>query len=58
MTGRRRRLGLVLAGAVVIAGGLGIGVVELLRLPQGTVWIVVVATIGLVALIRTLTTRR
>ncbi|HSE92394.1 MAG TPA: hypothetical protein VLF19_03740 [Methylomirabilota bacterium] len=58
MTTRRRRLGLALAGAVVIAGGLGVGVVELMRLPKGSVWVVVAATLGLVALIRALTTRR
>ena len=58
MTTRRRRLGLALAGAVVIAGGLGVGVVELMRLPKGSVWIVVAATLGLVALIRALTARR
>ncbi len=55
---RRRRLGLALAGAVVIAGGLGIGVVELLRLPKGFVWVVVAVTVGLIALIRMLTARR
>jgi hypothetical protein len=52
---RRSRLGLVGAGAVVIAGGLGIGVVEVLHLPKGSVWVVVIATLGLVALIRGLT---
>ena len=55
---QRRRLGLALAGAVVIAGGLGIGVVELLRLPKGFVWVVVAVTVGLVALIRMLSARR
>jgi len=55
---RRRRLGLALAGSVVIAGGLGIGAVEVLRLPKGSMWIVVAATVGLVALIRSLTIRR
>jgi hypothetical protein len=43
------------AGAVVIAGGLGIGVVEVLHLPKGSVWVVVIATLGLAALIRGLT---
>jgi hypothetical protein len=58
MTARRRRLGLVLAGAVVVLGGVGVGVVELLRLPKGSIWIVVGVTVGLVALIRTLSARR
>jgi hypothetical protein len=48
-------LGLLGAGAAVIAGGVGIGVVEVLHLPKGSVWIVVIATLGLVALIRGLT---
>jgi len=58
MTARRRRLGLVLAGGVVVLGGVGVGVVELLRLPKGSVWIVAGVTIGLVALIRNVTARR
>jgi hypothetical protein len=58
MTARRRRLGLVLAGAVVVLGGVGVGVVEVLRLPRGSVWIVVAATVGLVALIRSVTAGR
>lgn len=55
MDRRRARLGLLGAGAAVIAGGVGIGVVEVLHLPKGSVWIVVIATLGLVALIRGLT---
>lgn len=57
-TTRRRRLGLVLAGAVVVIGGVGVGVVEVLRLPRGSVWFVVGGTILLVALIRAATARR
>ena len=55
MPAGRGRLGLALAGAVVIAGGFGIAVVEALRWPRGSIWIVVAATVGLVALIRALT---
>jgi hypothetical protein len=55
---RRRRLGLLLAGAVVIAGGFGVAVVELLRWPRGSLWIVVAVTVALVALIRVLTAPR
>ena len=58
MTGHRRRVGLALAGAVVVMGGVGIAVVELLRWPKGSVWLVVGVTVGLVALIRTLSARR
>ncbi len=51
----RSRTGLVLAGAVVIAGGISVGVVEWLRLPKGSVWIVVAVTITLVVVIRGVT---
>ena len=44
----------VLAGAVIILAGLGVGVVEALRLPRGTLWIVVAAAVALIALIRRL----
>jgi hypothetical protein len=55
---RQARLGSVVAGAVVVAGGVAVGVVELLHFPKGSVWIVVAATLGLVVLIRGLTSRR
>jgi hypothetical protein len=55
---RRGRLGLLLAGAVVIAGGFGVAVVEVLRWPRGSLWIVVAVTVALVALIRVLTAPR
>jgi uncharacterized membrane protein len=55
---RRANLGLLLAGAVVIAGGFGIAVVEVLRWPKGSVWLVVGATVLLVTAIRWLTARR
>jgi len=43
---------LVLAGAVVIAGGVGVAVVEWLGFPKGSVWIVVAVTVALVVVIR------
>ena len=55
---RRARLGLTVAGVVVVAGGVAVGVVELLHFPKGSVWIVVAVTLGLVVLIRRLTVRR
>lgn len=55
MPGGRGRLGLALAGAVVVAGGFGIAIVEALLWPRGSIWIVVAATVGLVVLIRALT---
>ncbi len=54
----RSQAGLVLAGAVVIAGGVGVGVVEWLGFPRGSVWIVVALTVALVVVIRGLTRRR
>jgi hypothetical protein len=57
MRRRRSHLGLALAGGVVIAAGFAIALVEALKLPKGSIWVVVVATIVLVALIRGLTHR-
>jgi len=54
---RRSQTGPVLAGAVVVAGGVAIGVVELLHFPKGSVWVVVAATVALVALIMKLSGR-
>jgi UDP-N-acetylmuramyl pentapeptide phosphotransferase/UDP-N-acetylglucosamine-1-phosphate transferase len=58
LTGRQRsRRGLALAGGVVIAAGFAIALVEALKLPKGSIWMVVAATVALVALIRWLTRR-
>jgi hypothetical protein len=57
MTSRRSHWGLVAAGVVVIAGGVGVGLVEILHLPKGSIWLVVGATVALVAAIRALTAR-
>ena len=58
MRRRRSQLGLVLAGGVVIAGGIAIGVVELLGFPKGSVWVVVAVAIGLIVAIMKLSGRR
>lgn len=52
---RRARWGLVAAGVIIIAGGIGVALVELWRFPRGSVWLIVGATLGLVALVRALT---
>ena len=57
MRRRRSQAGLVLAGGVVIAGGIAMGLVELLHFPKGSVWVVVAATIALVVLIMKLSGR-
>lgn len=53
---RRRRsdLGLAAAGAVIVLGGVGVGLVEWLGLPKGSVWGVVAATVALAAALRAL----
>jgi len=55
---RRGHMGHVLAGAVIIAGGVGVGLVEALRLPKGSVWLVVVITLALTIVARSLRRRR
>jgi hypothetical protein len=57
-TRRRSQAGLVLAGAVVIAAGFAVGLVEMYRLPKGSIWIVVGGAIALIALIRLVTAGR
>ena len=54
---RRSHAGLVLAGLVVVAAGFAIGAVELLRLPRGSIWIVVAIAAVIVGVIRALTRR-
>jgi hypothetical protein len=49
---------LILAGAVVIAAGFAIALVEVLRFPKGSVWGVVAVAVALVATIRALTRPR
>ncbi len=57
MRQRRSQTGLVLAGSVVIAAGVAVGIVELLHFPKGSVWVVVAATIALVVAIMKLSGR-
>lgn len=47
----------MLAGGVVIAGGVLIALVEWLHWPKGSVWVVVGATVGVAAVIRALTAK-
>ena len=57
-THRRSQWSPVLAGVVVIAAGLAVGLVEVYQVPKGSIWVVVGATVLLVALIRALGRRR
>ena len=49
---RRRRWAPLLAGGVVIAAGFGVALVEVYRLPKGSIWVVAAAAVLLVGLIR------
>ncbi len=55
MTGKRSPTGTILAGAVLIAAGFTVAVVEMLRLPKGTIWIVVAVAVVALAVIRAAT---
>jgi hypothetical protein len=52
---RRSHRGTILAGGVVIAAGVAVAGVEMLKLPKGSIWAVVGAALLLVLLIRRLT---
>jgi hypothetical protein len=49
---RRSHWGSIAAGIIVIAAGFGVAVVEALKLPKGSIWLVVAAALLLVLLIR------
>ena len=55
---RKRRWPAILAGGVVIAAGFGVALVEVYRLPKGSLWIVVGVAVLLVVLIRVLGERK
>lgn len=53
MRGRgRSQWSAALAGAIVIAAGFGVALVERYRMPKGSIWIVVVVAALLVVLVR------
>ncbi|HEY7538633.1 MAG TPA: hypothetical protein VIF11_00720 [Methylomirabilota bacterium] len=55
MSPRRSRIGTILAASVLIAAGFAVAVVEMLRLPKGTIWIVVAVTVAALAVVRSAT---
>jgi uncharacterized membrane protein len=55
MSRRRSQWGAILAGGVVITAGFAVAGVEMLKLPKGSIWIVVAAALLLVVLIRRFT---
>jgi hypothetical protein len=58
MTRRRPGWAPILAGGVVIAAGFGVALVEVYRLPKGSIWFVVGAATLLVLVIRVLGGRK
>jgi hypothetical protein len=58
MPNERARAGMVVAGCVIVAGAVGVALVEWLRFPKGTIWLVIGGTVVIVAIIRTLTAGR
>ena len=58
MARRRSHLGPALAGIVVIVAGFAVAVVDLMRLPKGSIWVVVAVAVAIVAVIRHVTRPR
>jgi hypothetical protein len=50
-----RPRGTILAASILIAAGFAVAVVEMLRLPKGTIWIVVAVVVAALAVIRSAT---
>ena len=50
-----RPRGTILAASVLIAAGFAVAVVEMLRLPKGTIWIVVAVAVAALTIIRAAT---
>jgi hypothetical protein len=55
---RPSQAGLILSAAVIILAGFGIALVEMYRWPKGSIWGVVGVAVLLVAIIRTVSTRK
>jgi hypothetical protein len=55
VSGKRSRTGTVLSAGVVIAAGFTVALAEMLRLPKGTIWLVVAAAVAILAVIRAAT---
>jgi cobalamin synthase len=58
MRGKRSRTGTILAAAVLIGAGFAVAAVEILRLPKGTIWIVVAVAVAALTIIRAATRRK
>jgi hypothetical protein len=58
MRGKRSRAGTILAAAVLIGAGFAVAAVEILRLPKGTIWIVVAVAVAALTIIRAATRRK
>jgi cobalamin synthase len=58
MRGKHSRTGTILAAAVLIGAGFAVAAVEILRLPKGTIWIVVAVAVAALTIIRAATRRK
>jgi cobalamin synthase len=58
MRGKHSRTGTILAAAVLIGAGFTVAAVEILRLPKGTIWIVVAVAVAALTIIRAATRRK
>ena len=58
MRGKRSCTGTILAAAVLIGAGFAVAAVEILRLPKGTIWIVVAVAVAVLTIIRAATRRK
>jgi hypothetical protein len=55
---RRSHAGLVLSAIVIVLAGFGVAIVEAMRFPRGSIWIVVAVAALVVLVIRAVTARR
>ena len=58
MRGKHSRTGTILAAAVLMGAGFAVAAVEILRLPKGTIWIVVAVAVAALTIIRAATRRK
>lgn len=58
MRGKHSGTGTILAAAVLIGAGFAVAAVEILRLPKGTIWIVVAVAVAALTIIRAATRRK
>lgn len=55
MSVKRSRVATILSAAVLIAAGFAVAIAEMLRLPKGTIWVVVAVAVLTLGVIRAAT---